>query len=147
MFLKISQISQKHTCTECSFLIKLQASGLQLYQKRDSVRVAFLWTLWNFQEQLFYRTPPVDASLLRRKAVVLTWLTFSFDTNLNFLQVRVCTKTKKAKWTHAVTDKVNWNRWKQVCRKKKRLHENLSPFTNFMQIGLLEFKNLRRLTL
>ena len=30
-FLKILQILQEHTCARASFLIKLQASGLQLY--------------------------------------------------------------------------------------------------------------------
>ena len=33
VFLKISQNSQENTCARVSFLIKLQASGLQLYQK------------------------------------------------------------------------------------------------------------------
>ena len=31
VFLEISQISLENTCTKVSFLIKLQASGLQLY--------------------------------------------------------------------------------------------------------------------
>ena len=31
VFLKISQNSQENTCARVSFLIKLQASGLQLY--------------------------------------------------------------------------------------------------------------------
>ena len=34
-FLEISQNSQGNTCARGSFLIKLQASGLQLYQERD----------------------------------------------------------------------------------------------------------------
>ena len=36
VFLKISQNSQESTCTRVSFLIKLQARGLQLYLERDS---------------------------------------------------------------------------------------------------------------
>ena len=36
VFLKILQNSQENTCTRVSFFIKLQALGLQLYQKRDS---------------------------------------------------------------------------------------------------------------
>ena len=40
------------------FLIKLQASGLQLYLKRDSGTGVFLQILWNFLEPYFYRTPP-----------------------------------------------------------------------------------------
>ena len=35
MFLENSQNSQENTCARVSFLIKLQASGLQLYQKRN----------------------------------------------------------------------------------------------------------------
>ena len=36
VFLKIPQNSQENTCARVSFLMKLQASGLQLYEKRDS---------------------------------------------------------------------------------------------------------------
>ena len=53
---KICKIHQKNTCARISFLIKLQASSLQLYQKRDSGTGVFLWTLRNFSEHLFYRT-------------------------------------------------------------------------------------------
>ena len=35
VFLEISQNSQENTCVRVSFLIKLQAQGQQLYQKRD----------------------------------------------------------------------------------------------------------------
>ena len=38
MFLKISQISPVNTCARVSFLIKLQGSGLQLYQKETLVK-------------------------------------------------------------------------------------------------------------
>ena len=48
VFLEISQNSQEITCAKVSFLIKLQASDLQLYQKRDSGTVVFLWALRNF---------------------------------------------------------------------------------------------------
>ena len=33
---------------------------LQLYLKRDCGTDVFLWVLWNFQEQSFYRTPTND---------------------------------------------------------------------------------------
>ena len=36
VFLKILQNLQENICARVSFLIKLQASALQLYQKRDS---------------------------------------------------------------------------------------------------------------
>ena len=36
VFLEILQDSQENTCARFSFLIKLQVSGLQLYQKRDN---------------------------------------------------------------------------------------------------------------
>ena len=47
-------------------LIKLQAWGMQLYQKKDSNTSVFLWILQNFQEHPFYRTPPVVASVMWR---------------------------------------------------------------------------------
>ena len=48
VFLKILQNSQENTCARVSFLTKLQASCLQLYQKRDSGTGVLLWILWNF---------------------------------------------------------------------------------------------------
>ena len=53
-FFKNLQNSQENTCVAVSFLIKLQVSGLELYQKRDSNR-----------ERLFYRTLPVAVPLKR----------------------------------------------------------------------------------
>ena len=53
IFLEISQNSQENTCPRDSFLIKLQASGLQLYLKRVSGTDVFPWILRNFQEHLF----------------------------------------------------------------------------------------------
>ena len=44
-FLEISQNSQENTRARVSFLGKLQAWGLQLYKKRDSVTGVFLWIL------------------------------------------------------------------------------------------------------
>ena len=41
-FLKVSQNSQENTCVKVSFLIKLQATGQQLYQKRESGRGVFV---------------------------------------------------------------------------------------------------------
>ena len=48
VFLEISQNSQENTCARVFFLIKLQALGLQLYQKGDSGTVVFLEILRNF---------------------------------------------------------------------------------------------------
>ena len=42
VFLKIPQNSQEKTCAGVTLLIKLQASGLQLYHKRDSGTGVFL---------------------------------------------------------------------------------------------------------
>ena len=41
VFLEISQNSLENTCARASFLIKLLASGLQLYLKKDSGTGAF----------------------------------------------------------------------------------------------------------
>ena len=51
VFLKISKKLSVKTSARASFLIKLQ--GLQLYLKR-----VFLQILQNFEEFIFYRTPP-----------------------------------------------------------------------------------------
>ena len=48
VFLEISQNSKGNTCARVSFLIKLQASNLQLYQKRDSDTGVFRGILRNF---------------------------------------------------------------------------------------------------
>ena len=48
LFLEIWQNSQENTCAKVSFIIKLQAWGLQLYLKRDSDAGVFLWILRNF---------------------------------------------------------------------------------------------------
>ena len=42
VFLEISQNSQESTCIRVSFLMKLQALGLQLYLKRDPGAGVFL---------------------------------------------------------------------------------------------------------
>ena len=42
VFLEISHNLQENTCARVSFLIKLQASGLQPYQKRNSGAGLFL---------------------------------------------------------------------------------------------------------
>ena len=64
VFLKISQNSQENSSVRVSFFIKLQASGLQRYKKRNSGIGVFLWILRNFQGHLFYRTPLDDCFLL-----------------------------------------------------------------------------------
>ena len=56
VILKISENLQESTCTEVSFLVKCQAGGLQLYQKRDSGTGIVLWILRNFREHLFCET-------------------------------------------------------------------------------------------
>ena len=63
MFLGISQNSQENTCSRVSFLIKLQAWGMQLYLKRDSVTSDFLGEFCKISKNAFsYRTTPVAAS-------------------------------------------------------------------------------------
>ena len=39
----------------------------QIYWKRNSDTVFFLWILWNFWEQLFYKTPLVAASFIGKR--------------------------------------------------------------------------------
>ena len=51
VFLKISINSQENTCARVSFLIKLQASDLQLYQKK-TLALCFLVNLSTFLRKL-----------------------------------------------------------------------------------------------
>ena len=50
IFLEILQNSQENNCARVSFLLKLQASGTDVFQR----------ILQNFLEHLFYRTSPGD---------------------------------------------------------------------------------------
>ena len=61
MFLEISQKSLESTCARATFLIRFQASGLQLYLKRESGTGVFLWILLNSKNIFLHRTPPVAA--------------------------------------------------------------------------------------
>ena len=62
VFLKISRNLQENTCARFSFLIKLQASGLQLYKKETLAKV-FSGEFFEISKNTFsYRTPPVAAS-------------------------------------------------------------------------------------
>ena len=62
VLLTISQNSQENTYARVSFLIKLQALGLQLYWKTDSGTGVFLWICEIFKKIFFHRTSPVAAS-------------------------------------------------------------------------------------
>ena len=59
VFLKFLQNSEENTCARVSFR---QICGPVALWKRDSGADVFLWIFRNFQEHLFYRTPPVAAS-------------------------------------------------------------------------------------
>ena len=59
-FLEISQNSQENTCARFSFLIKLQASDLQLYFKKRLWHRCFPVTFVKFLSTPFYRTPLDD---------------------------------------------------------------------------------------
>ena len=53
VLLEMLQNSQENTCARVSFIIKLQALGLQLNFKKYSGTGVFLWILRNFSEHLF----------------------------------------------------------------------------------------------
>ena len=54
MLLENSQNSQENTCARVSFLIELQACGLQLYQKRDSGTGVLLWKFYKISKNTFF---------------------------------------------------------------------------------------------
>ena len=59
MFLTIFENLQENICVWVSFN-KVAGLGLQLYWKKHSGAGAFLWTLQNFQENLFYKISLAD---------------------------------------------------------------------------------------
>ena len=61
---------QESTCARVYFLIKLQASDLKLYWKRDAGTGVFLWIL---REHFFYRTSLVAASVFHKKMKLPKW--------------------------------------------------------------------------
>ena len=67
VFLEISQNSQENTCARVSFLIKLPASCLQLYLKRDSGAGFFLWIFRNFLEHLLLQNTSGGCFWLMRR--------------------------------------------------------------------------------
>ena len=54
------QYSHKKTCFEVSYQTKIQTFSPKTLLKRGSNKVAFLWILQNFEEQLFWRTSAND---------------------------------------------------------------------------------------
>ena len=55
VYFKFSQNSQENTCRSQHMLGKHMAWGLQLHSKWNSDTGVFLWILWSFKEQRFYR--------------------------------------------------------------------------------------------
>ena len=62
VFLKILQNLQENTCIGVSFLIKLQASSLQLYLKETPTQVFSCEFCEIFNNTFFQRTTPIAAS-------------------------------------------------------------------------------------
>ena len=61
VFLEISQSSQKNTCARVSFLVKLQASGLQ-FIKNETLAQVFSYEFCEISKKtFFYRAPLVAA--------------------------------------------------------------------------------------
>ena len=69
LFLKILQNSQEKTCARFSFLIKLQALGLQLIKKETLAQVFPCEFCEIPRKTFFYRTPSVAASDHRKPSV------------------------------------------------------------------------------
>ena len=112
MFLEISQNSQENTCVRASFLIKLQALGLQLYYKRDSDTGVFLWILRNFWEHLFYRTSPEDCFWnCKYDYILLSHIFFSCYDEVT----HACLDFFSLLWT---IDLWSMKKWKNNCIKK-----------------------------
>ena len=80
VFLEILQYSEENTSAKVSFLIELQALG--------TGTGVYLWILQNLQEHLFYRIPPVVASILSFRLTHDMILPFSNNCDNNFKSLR-----------------------------------------------------------
>ena len=67
VFLEISRNSQENICARASFLINLQALDLQLYQKETLTQVLSCEFCQISKNTIFYRTPPLAASIERKR--------------------------------------------------------------------------------
>ena len=108
MFLKILQTSQENNCARVSFLIELQASCPELYQKRDSGTGVFLWIWQNFLEHHFYRTHLVAAS---DSVKHLWWTAFTKkvkDWKTDFLVLKRFNKSSKSCFEFILTLHKKW---------------------------------------
>ena len=113
VFLEISQNSQKNSCARVSFLIKLQASGLQLYIKKATPAQVFSCEFCEFSKNTFftehvrtstsgkclifedYKSSKIFVKVLRR-----SWKVFSlFVTRMIFKKsLKVCINILKYLW-------------------------------------------------
>ena len=84
---KILQNSQENFCARVSFLVKLQASGLQLYYKRDCGTGVSLWIWTSFLEQLFLQNTFGGSCNLRRCDVWMGIRTSEFRFHSKYLNV------------------------------------------------------------
>ena len=74
---------QENTCTRISFLMKVQASGLQLYLKKETVTQVLSCELCeSFKNTFFYRAPLVAASVHWNNCIKSILVTF-----VKFLQI------------------------------------------------------------
>ena len=80
MFLEISQNWQKYICVRVSFLIKLQVSGVQLYQKETLAQVFSCEFYQMFKSTFSYRTFLVGAPA-GRKILKFSGIFQSFQNN------------------------------------------------------------------
>ena len=98
VFLKISQNSQENSCARVSFPIKLQASGLQLYLKRDSgIGVSFEFCKIS-KNTFSYRTSLVTASVsntVKYVQAVRVVTLLKRDPSTGVLEAAICRSSTK----------------------------------------------------
>ena len=89
------------SCARVSFLIKLQASGLQLYWKRDSGTAVSCKFCKVSKDTFSYITPPVTASLSNTvkcvQAIRLATL-LKTDPRICVLEPAICRSSRKYSW-------------------------------------------------
>ena len=107
VFLKFLQNSQENTCARVSLW---QSCGPAALWKRDSGAGVFLWIFRNFQEHLFYRTPPVVAS--EYEQMVQKMKSEMKKTNSFSLYCKLCTSS----WSSSTVLFLNFDYFCSVVR-------------------------------
>ena len=130
VLLEILQNSQENICARVSLLITLQASDLQLYEKRDSGTDVFLWILWNNCE--------TNITFLKKVEAELHWLWIDVKIFYSQDPVTIFLKWKCRYWLDE-NEKVHKKKKK---KKIKDEYENADFFHHLLPLEIKTYSSI-----